>query len=169
MKALYLFSVWLHILAAMVWIGGMVFLVVVLVPFIRQPAYRSIAAPLIRWAGLRFRLVGWLCFGILLLSGIFNLAYRGISWGLLGTAQFWQSFFGHILALKLFLVVLIFLISALHDFLIGPKAGALMQGNPMAPETQRLRRQAGLLGRINLLLALIVVALGVMLVRGWFW
>ena len=61
MRTLYLVSVWLHILAAMAWVGGMLFLVAVLVPLLRTPAMRPQATALFHgwarafgpWAGLR--------------------------------------------------------------------------------------------------------------------
>lgn len=166
MRAFYLLSIWLHILAAAVWIGGMVFLVLVLVPVIRRPENRAIAAPLIHWTGLRFRWVGWICLGLLILTGTFNLAYRGFGWADLWSGRIFQGPFGSVLGIKLLLVVAILLLSALHDFVIGPRATALWKVNPISPEAISLRRQAAWVGRLNLLLALIVVALGVMLVRG---
>jgi putative copper export protein len=167
MHAFYLLSIWLHILAAATWIGGMLFLVLVLVPVVRRQDYREVAAPLVHRVGVRFRWVGWICLGLLILSGVFNLIYRGVTWADVATGQLWRSPFGQALGLKLFLVATILLISAAHDFIIGPRATALWQADPAAPAAQRLRRQAGWLGRLNLLLALAVVALGVILVRGW--
>jgi len=166
MRALYLLSVWLHILAAIIWIGGTIFIVLVLVPATRLPAYRDIAPGLIQWTGARFRLIGWICLGVLILSGVFNLAYRGFGWADVWSGRLWQGPFGRTLGIKLLLVAVILVFSALHDFVIGPRARAMWQTNPGAPETLRLRRQAGWIGRINLLLALIVVALAVALVRG---
>ena len=167
MHAFYLLSIWLHILAASVWMGGMVFLVLILVPAIRQPRYSGIAASFIHWTGLRFRWVGWICLGLLLLSGTFSLAYRGFDWTNLWDGQLWQGSFGRILGVKLLLVAVIFVASGFHDFAIGPRATELWQQNPGSAKALRLRRRAGWLGRVNLLLALVVVALGVMLVRGW--
>ena len=166
MKALYLLSVWLHILAAITWIGGTLFLVLVLVPVIRQREYQGIAATLIQRTGARFRWVGWVCLGLLILSGTFNLAYRGFGWADVWSGKLWRGPFGQTLGIKLLLVSVILILSALHDFVIGPRATAVWEANPGAPEALRLRRQAGWIGRINLLLALIVVAFGVMLVRG---
>lgn len=55
MHTLYLVSVWLHIVAAMTWIGGMIFLVAVLVPMLRRPERRAQAAELFGILGVRFR------------------------------------------------------------------------------------------------------------------
>lgn len=169
MHALYILSVWLHLLAAMTWIGGMVFLALVLVPACRLPAYQGIATSLVHVTGVRFRVVGWICLGVLLLTGTFNLAYRGLGLSALlsGPAPF--GFFGQILRIKLPVVAAIFLISARHDFVIGPRATAVGSTDPASAEARRLRAWASWMGRVNLLLGLAVVALGVMLVRGWPW
>ena len=58
MHALYLFSVWLHILAATAWIGGMFFLVLVVVPWLRRGNERQDAATFLQETGERFRAVG---------------------------------------------------------------------------------------------------------------
>jgi len=167
MRGLYLLSVWLHILSVTVWLGGMVFLALVLVPVTRRPEYRGQAASLIHWVGVRFRWVGWICLVLLLISGILNVGYRGFTWADLWSGRLWQGPFGRALGIKLLLVAVILLLSAVHDFFLGPRATALWQANPGAPQALRLRRQATWIGRINLLLALIVVALGIILVRGW--
>ncbi|HMN30284.1 MAG TPA: hypothetical protein PKE45_19175, partial [Caldilineaceae bacterium] len=101
---LYLLSVWLHILTAMVWLGGMLFLVLVLLPVVRRPAYRAVAGEIFHAAGVRFRWVGWIGFGLLILTGITNLSYRGITWATFWSAPFWQGPFGRTLGWKLLLV-----------------------------------------------------------------
>jgi copper resistance protein D len=166
MRGVYLLSVWLHIMAAIVWVGGTIFLVVVLVPAIRRPEFAGIASALIRFTALRFRWVGWVCFCVFIFTGIVNLASRGIGWQELRDATFWQGSFGRTLAIKLILVAAILLISAFHDFFLGLRAAAAWETDPASAETLRLRRQAVQLGRLNLLLALVVIVLGVMLVRG---
>ncbi|MBI5096420.1 MAG: DUF4149 domain-containing protein [Nitrospirae bacterium] len=163
MRLLYLLFVWLHILASAVWIGGMVFLSIILVPVSRRPEYHGVASSLIHGTGVRFRTVGWICLGALLLTGMFNLHYRGIGWTVLGGGDA----YGLVLAMKLLLVLVIFLISALHDFLIGPRAMRLWQADSSSPESRRLRRLASLMGRSNLVLALLAAAFGVLIVRGW--
>jgi hypothetical protein len=64
------------------------------------------------------------------------------------------------------LVAAILLISAFHDFFLGPRASAAWDSDPTSAETLRLRRQAVQLGRLNLLMGLTAIALGIMLVRG---
>ncbi len=166
MRAFYLLSVWLHILAAAVWIGGMAFLALVLVPLVRRPEHRSAAVSIVRWTGVRFRPVGWVALGLLVLSGVFQLAYRGFGWADAVGGRLWAGPFGRILAVKLGLVAAVVVLSAVHDFVIGPRATAVWQQKPDAPEARRLRRAASWIGRLNLLLALSIVAFGVMLVRG---
>lgn len=76
MRTLYLVSVWLHIVAAMAWVGGMLFLVTVLVPLLRTPAMRPQAAELFNALGRRFRIVGWVAIGTLVVTGLFNVTMR---------------------------------------------------------------------------------------------
>lgn len=162
----YSVSVWLHILSATVWIGGMAFLVLAVVPVTRQPEFRGLAATLIRLVGQRFRVIGWICLGLLAVTGFANLAFRGFTLESLWTGTLFSGDFGRTLAVKLVLVAAILSLSVLHDFVIGPRASALLQSDPGSPDAARLRRAAAWLGRINLLLAIVVVALAVLLVRG---
>ncbi len=166
MSIVYLISVWLHLLAMAVWIGGMIFLVLVLVPVVRLPEARGVAGLLVHQVGTRYRTVGWVCLALLVLSGIVNLSYRGYGWADLFDGRLWQGPFGHILGGKLLLVAIVLVLSAIHDFRVGPRATALLREKPGSPEALRARRQASWFGRVNLLLALAIVLLGVMLVRG---
>lgn len=78
MHRIYLLSVWVHIMAAVAWIGGTIFLVIVLVPAIRRPEFGGIGSALIRVTPLRFGWVGWMCFCIFVLTGIVNLTARSV-------------------------------------------------------------------------------------------
>jgi putative copper export protein len=167
MHWLYIVSVWLHILAAATWVGGMVFLVLVLLPVTRRAEYRGAAAGLINWTGVRFRFVGWVCFGLLIASGIVNLLYRGVGWNELTSGEFWAGGFGRAFGLKMILVAVILVGSAIHDFYMGPRATAAWEQDPTSPRAKSLRVQATMFGRVNMLLALAVVILAVIMVRGW--
>lgn len=164
MDKIYLLSVWIHILAAAIWVGGMFFLVLVLLPAIRR--LPSQAAQLIHLTGIYFRRVGWVALGLLIITGVINLAYRGIRWHHLTDSAFWKTPFGRLLGLKLLLVGIVLILSTIHDFWVGPRATQWWQEKETDPRTLRLRRQASWIGRANLILALLIVALAVALVRG---
>ncbi len=165
MHGLYLFSVWLHVLAAMIWVGGMVFLVFVLVPVLRGSATPQEAARFVKATGQRFRSVGWLALCVLVATGFTNLFFRGISHRDLASGGFWTSTWGHILSVKLLLVAIVLILSLVHDFSVGPRASEALRVNPAAPEALKLRKAATWMGRLNLLLGLAIVALGVILAR----
>lgn len=174
--SLYLVSVYIHIIAAVVWIGGMLFLGLVLVPVTRALDPPGSGGPVVRAAGRRFRPIAWICIGALLVTGAVNLDHWGytltdvFSRGLLDTE------FGKILAVKLSVVLTIIILSALHDFVLGPRlarvmeavaraSGSRTEGPPAAAAIQR--RRLSMLVRLNALLALFVLALSVVLVRGF--
>ncbi len=148
----YLASVWVHLVAVMLWLGGMLFLTVVLVPVLRGVDSR-LRALLVDAAGVRFRTVGWICLGLLVLTGAVNVVYKG------------YSLRSPLLAAKLVLVGVILVLSFLHDFVVGPRATEAMKMG--REEGERLRRVSSAIGRVNMVLGLVVVALGVMLVRGY--
>lgn len=162
---LYVIFTWLHIIAATVWAGGMIFLTFALVPALRKLPDRKIGLELVRVTGRRFKVMGWIALVTLILTGFGNIWARGLMHPL-ATADFWRFGFGKILGIKLALVVVTLLISALHDFLVGPRAVEVMRRDPAAPAALRLRRLASAMGRANLLLALAIILCGVMLVRG---
>lgn len=165
MQALYFFSVYLHILSAITWIGGMFFMVLVLVPFLRK-GDRATAAKVMREGGTRFRDVGWVCFVLLLITGTFNLYIRGVRLTSFVDPAWLSSDFGRTVLWKLGVFALVVAVSAVHDFILGPMATQAVTADPRSAEAEKLRRRASQLGRVNVLLALVLVALGVSLVRG---
>ncbi len=148
---LYIFSVWVHLLAAMLWLGGMLFLIFVLVPALRGES-GELRGRLVDTVGLRFRTVGWTCLLLLLLTGSANILLRG------------YSLTGTLLIAKLALFGVILVLSFIHDFVIGPRATRAMASG--SEDAEKLRRLSAIIGRINTLLALAVVALAIKLVRG---
>lgn len=67
-------------------------------------------------------------------------------------------------------MLILVLLSAAHDFYLGPLSTRLVRSSdPDLRTTLALRRQAAWIGRLNVLLALAILALAVMLVRGLPW
>ena len=164
MPLLYYVNVALHVLAAMLWLGGMFFLGVVVAPALRaieQPALRQ---RLFQQLGVRFRSVGWIAIVVLIVTGLVNLHYRGwLHWdGVFGSAAFWRTGVGTALAIKLASVTVMIIVSAIHDFALGPLAGRVEPGSPQAIA---FRRRAALLARVNALLGVVVVVAAVRLPR----
>jgi uncharacterized membrane protein len=134
----------LHVLAALTWIGGMLFIALVLVPVVRRLGDPELRTRLVRESGARFRSVSWAALALLLATGLGNLWLRPY---LLALPRF---------QLKLGLVVVALILSAIHDFVVGPRAG-----RPGADA--RLRVRASWLARVNLLVVLVIVGLGLAL------
>ena len=135
---------WLHLMAAITWIGGMLFIALVLVPVARRLSDPALRGRLLQDTGRRFRTIGWVALGLLLASGLATLWVRP---HLLGAPRFhW----------KLALVALALVLSAVHDFVLGPRAG-----RPGADPSLRVR--ASWVARLNVLVVLVVVLLGLAL------
>lgn len=158
----YFSSVTLHVLAALLWLGGMFFLAVVGAPLLRGVEPPQLRQRLFQQLGMRFRTVGWIAIAILLVTGTLNLHFRG--WlPLMGRADFWRTAVGHTLALKLLAVTTMVTVSAIHDFIDGPRAGRAAPGSPRA---LRMRRRASIMARVNAIVGLVVVIAAVRLARG---
>lgn len=158
---LYITSVYLHILCACIWVGGMLFLILAFIPGIRNHPEK---ARLIGAVSLKFRRVGTVALIILLITGITQLEYRGVHWNL---DYFTAHPYGKIAGLKILLFAGILCVSLIHDYYLGNLAVKAWEKNPDHPRTLRLRKVSRLLGRLAFLLALFAVFLGVILVRGW--
>jgi copper resistance protein D len=166
LRAIYLLTVSIHILAMTIWIGGMLFLSLVIVPSLRKLENPGLAAQLVRVTGRRFRVIGWICLVTLVGTGVGNLHGRGIPMKALGSAEFWGSAFGHLLAIKVVLFAAVASLSVIHDAWIGQAAGRLLREQPGSREAEAVRSLATWMGRVVLLLSLAMAVIGVMLVRG---
>lgn len=158
---LYKFLVYLHILGAIGWVGGILFLGVVAVPAVRKLDDDS-RSRIINALGSRFRTVGYALLGLLAVTGIIQSVYNGATVATVLSGRFFQTSFGRTLALKLLFVVLMVVVSVAHDFFVGPAAVRVAEAGQ---DPSRLRKTASWLARITALLALVVVALASLLVR----
>jgi copper resistance protein D len=157
----YVLSVFIHIVAACLWLGGMLFLILAFIPGIKKYPNK---VDLIEAVSLKFRIVGAVTLIILLITGIIQLEFRDVQWNI---EYFTYTSFGKIVGLKIIVFIFIVSISMIHDYYIGIHAIEAWKKNPDNPKTIMLRNLSRLLGRLNFILALIAVFLGVVLVRGW--
>ena len=158
MTTYYLISVFVHVICAAFWIGGMLFIPLVLVPGIKQQPNRVL---LLHKTGIKFRFYGWLSVMVLIITGVLNIHFRGLPF----TIDFFTSTsYGKLLTIKLVLFVVMLLVGGIHDFYIGMKSIDEMQqtaGN-------RFKMLARWTGMLNLLLALVIAFLGIAISRGGF-
>jgi copper resistance protein D len=140
-----------HLLAAIVWVGGTVALVFVSVPPLQRLEGPQRAA-LLRELGRRWRPIGWTALGIAIATGAWIAA----------DAQAFDTTptrFDVVLAFKGALVGLLVGGAYLHDYVLGPGlARQIREGKP-----QSLRRVLVAIGRTNLAITVTLPVLGALL------
>jgi uncharacterized membrane protein len=152
--------VWFHVLSAVSWIGGTIFLSVVLAPLLKREPFASQRSLLFRTVARRFRVVVWGAIAILLLTGPPLLHQRGIP--IMNPSE-WPM----ILSVKLGLVAILLLLTLTHELIIGPRTGRILQ----IPAERRTKSDHAMVAwspwvaRASLVLALAVLFAAVMLVR----
>lgn len=152
--------IWLHLLAAVSWIGGTIFLSLVLAPSYRALASKPDAGALFRTTARRFRLVVWGAAAVLLLTGPMLVLFHG--WPLFEPTR-WPSSLG----IKLSLVAVLLLMTLAHDLVLGPRVRAILVLLPdkRTVSDQRVLAAAAWLPRVALVLSLAVLFAAVMLAR----
>jgi len=155
-----LLLVWLHVLAAVTWIGGTIFLSAVLVPVLRGEAFALQRSLLFRTTARRFRAVVWSAIAVLLLTGPLLLHQRGIP---ITDPSGWPT----VLAAKLGLVAVLLMLTLIHDLIVGPRVGRILRlpVESRSKMDQVLVLWAPWLARFSLVLALVILFAAVALVR----
>ena len=152
--------VWLHVIAAVSWIGGTIFLSVVLVPVLKREPFSSQRTLFFRTIARRFRVVVWGAITVLLFTGPLLLYKRGIP---IAEPSGWPM----VLATKLGLVAILLFLTLTHDLILGPRVGRILR----LPTESRSRFDHALviwspwIARCLLFLALAILFAAVMLVR----
>jgi copper resistance protein D len=140
-----------HLLAAIVWVGGTIALVFVAIPPV-QRLEGDARGRLLRELGQRWRPIGWSALGIAIFTGAVIASREGA----FDTAP---ERFDWVLAVKGALVGLLVAGAYLHDYVLGPGlARQIKEGRP-----QSLRPLLTTIGRANLLLTVTIPVLGALL------
>jgi uncharacterized membrane protein len=141
----------IHLLAAIVWVGGTVVLVFVSVPLAQRLEGEGRAA-MLRGLGRRWRPLGWSALGVAVVSGAV-IAARAHAFDTTPTR------FDVVLAVKGALVGLLAAGAYLHDYVLGPGLARQIR----AGERQTLRPILVAIGRLNLLITIALPILGAVL------
>ena len=152
------FVLWLHLLEAIFWVGGQLFLVLVIVPVARRALAEQERVRIIGLVGRRFAPLSGVALAVLLVTGPINAREHGISWSVLR-----DTTWGHVLLAKVVLVLIVLVLTAAHGWYFGRHLEAMSQideGNVViATQRQVLRRWSVRLSATNLALNLLIVGL----------
>jgi putative copper resistance protein D len=155
-----LLILWLHLLAAVVWIGGLLFHLLVVVPTLTRVTSERERLRLGLSLEARFRAVMWPAVGVVLLTGLYNVMNIFYATAVAGGQV--PSAFVQILGLKLLLVVLMIAVQSVQQFVIRPRRLALLGGIPasaltLPPPLVKLQRVSQLLYLLTVCLAAAVL------------
>jgi copper resistance protein D len=146
-----LFILWLHLLSAVVWVGGLVYQTHVLLPAARRGAAAAVADML-----RRGRPVTWTAVAVVVLTGFYNVTRLG------PLERVMESGAALTLALKFMLVLGAVAIASQRDFAQVPRlARTLADGADPRPALAVI----AWMDRIVLLLAVVIVFLGLAISR----
>ncbi|MDP2689196.1 MAG: DUF4149 domain-containing protein [Deltaproteobacteria bacterium] len=150
-------ALFLHIISAIFWVGGMLFLVAVVAPYLKTLSDPKDRSKIYQVVGKQYRLWGWVAIVTLLTTGpiILYLLY-GVPIDAVLSPGLHSTGFGKALAVKLALVALIVLSSLVHDFWLGPRSRS-------SPSFSKIAR---IFGRTNLIIALLIVLFAVFIRTG---
>lgn len=152
--------VWIHLLAAVGWVGGTIFLSLALAPSYRALASKPDAGALFRTSAKRFRLIVWGAVAVLVLTGPMLVLSHG--WPLFEPAR-WPFPLG----IKLALVAALLVLTLAHDLVFGPRVRTILAlpTDKRTASDQTFLTAATWLPRIALLLSLGVLFAAVVLAR----
>jgi putative copper export protein len=148
------FAHWLHLTAAIVWVGGTLFTSLVVQPVLRAELSDDRRFVVYAGIGRRLSVVQWTTWSVLLATGLWKL------WGVRATPEVFHGPFGRILGVKLALVAVMVGLSLAHSLSWGP---ALIQGKLAPAQRGVIARRMAFWGRVNALVLLAIVFCAVLL------
>ena len=116
---------WLHLLAAMTWIGGLVFQVLVVFPTLARAASTGERLRFALSLEARFRVILWPAVGLALFTGLVNL--MNVWYATVVTAGSIAPTFVPLLGVKLGLAVGMIAVQAVQQFVIYPRRVAALR------------------------------------------
>lgn len=141
---------WIHLIAAVTLMGGLMFSQWVLRPAARNAASDAQAQEIVRRSGRRFRTIAWVSLITLILTGAYQMLNES------GSARI-ETAWGVVLMLKLFLFAVAFGLFLIHDFIMDPYAPTA-QTNASASSSASTRADRVQKAILVLTLAILLVA-----------
>lgn len=151
METIAVIANWLHMMAGFTWLGGLIFVNVVLSPVV-QP--KGLPPEFVRIMGMeRFRYYAWGSIGTIILTGIFNILH-----GMANSTGPAPSLFVGALLTKIAIVAIMIAVTMVNSVVIRRR---LVNAKPTpggpSPEIKRMGRRLVLMSRVNLALGSVVL------------
>lgn len=153
---------WLHLLAAVTFIGPQIFLA-----FVAMPALRSIEDARARQSAVRaitrgFGVLGGVALAVLLVTGIWNY-YQFEAF--IDADNFPRYFF--LIQVKLLLVTIVIALTVLHGAFFGRRLQQLQQSGASEAELVSARRWSMIASMLNLAASVVILLIAALMSSDW--
>ncbi|HWY35312.1 MAG TPA: CopD family protein [Nitrosopumilaceae archaeon] len=154
---------WAHLVSASIWVGGSIFIGIVLAPLLKtiSESVEERVAIMIR-VGRKFNKIAIPSLAILISTGLYS------SSNILSRPQFlFSTNYGIILVIKIILVISLLVMFAIHVRIIRTEIEKKIESKEMLPEiVQKLRSKIISLGRIMVFVSIAILLMAALLHSG---
>lgn len=152
------FVYWLHILATVVWVGGLASLSIIVLPAARRTMPDKEYSTFLTSMAVRLQQIGWLCLLVLIFTGLFQMVSRPNYQGFLVIDSNWAV----AILLKHISVAAMLILSTYVTWGLMPALQRIAFKKSLGRETdpeeaQKLEQRQVFLLQVNLLLAVIIL------------
>ncbi len=154
---------WAHLVAASIWVGGSIFIGIVLAPLLKtiSDSVEGRLSIMIR-VGRKFNKIGVPSLIVLIASGIYNST--GI---LVKPENIFSTNYGITLVIKIILVIILIITFAIHVRLIRKEIETKIESKQMSVElVQKVRSKIIMLGRITVIVSVAILLMAALLHSG---
>lgn len=156
-------SQYLHLISMAAWVGGMLYMVLVEVPVLKDNLNPAEFSRQMSLLGKRFKNIGWILLFILFATGVLNIMLEQDLSAMMKSETYRMS-----ITIKLVLFTLMVLNTAIHSLYLGPKMSQLAEkmssgsGDNVNANLLNLRKRSMFSSALSLLLSLVIVYFGLL-------
>jgi putative copper export protein len=154
---------WAHLIAASIWVGGSIFIGIVLAPLLKtiSDSIEGRLSIMIR-VGRKFNKIGVPSLIVLIATGIYN----SIGF-IVKPSMIFSTSYGIVLLIKIILVIILIITFAIHVRLIRSEVERKIESKQLSGEfLQKLRSKIIMLGRLTVILSLAILLMAALLHSG---
>lgn len=154
---------WAHLVAASIWVGGSIFIGIVLAPLLKtiSDSVEGRLSIMIR-VGRKFNKIGVPSLIVLIVTGIYNSA------GVISKpSMILDTNYGIVLLIKIILVIALIAIFAIHVRLIRNEVESKIESKELSGDLlQKLRSKIIMLGRLTVIISILILLMASLLHSG---